>query len=617
MKQQIRNLALTLRTYWERPRKNEYVNYREVSSFCLGAMGVKSVNSMLSFIQLAPTCLLVASVYGLSPRDIMILFVITNIIGIIKTPFVSMLVDNTHTRIGKFRPYLLWAGIPTVISVVALTWFIPLDASPTVKIILIGIFFNVLSIAQPLYNNAYMGISQVITPNAQERTNILSVSEFLGNLGPSITAFIIPTLAGLFFGKDGMLDIRAYRILLPACALIGFFLGLLVMYNTKERVIRPKEEVERIRFLDGLRQISRNRYFWIVTISKFFDGFKGVLTLLLTWVCAYQIQNTGIQGVVSSIVSIGFTPGILLAPLLMRKLGAKNAAFTSHILNCAAALVMLFTFRQGFVFFVLSLFLYNFAMGPQYIMQTSILSNGFDYQQEREGIRIEGFAQNFMLMITTLGTILSTVVFTMIYESNGLVADPVTGLTDYTVLTDAAIREPIISSVIIVVMIASFLSAVPYLFCNLKASDMERIRRSLEKKKFLAENHLEQAEDEEQERAFGDFLAVREQEEQRAAERLEQEKKQAALKQAAEAKLDKKEVAQQRKVQRDRLSADRKALKARRKAFIQSEMSRAKQDGEHGYLRILAREKFEQLLWEEQQAAPDVSDQAKTGQEVE
>lgn len=613
MKQQIRNLALTLRTYWERPRKNEYVNYREVSSFCLGAMGVKSVNSMLSFIQLAPTCLLVASVYGLSPRDIMILFVITNIIGIIKTPFVSMLVDNTHTRIGKFRPYLLWAGIPTVISVVALTWFIPLDASPTVKIILIGIFFNVLSIAQPLYNNAYMGISQVITPNAQERTNILSVSEFLGNLGPSITAFIIPTLAGLFFGKDGMLDIRAYRILLPACALIGFFLGLLVMYNTKERVIRPKEEVERIRFLDGLRQISRNRYFWIVTISKFFDGFKGVLTLLLTWACAYQIQNTGIQGVVSSIVSIGFTPGILLAPLLMKKLGAKNAAFTSHILNCAAALVMLFTFRQGFVFFVLSLFLYNFAMGPQYIMQTSILSNGFDYQQEREGIRIEGFAQNFMLMITTLGTILSTVVFTMIYESNGLVADPVTGLTDYTVLTDAAIREPIISSVIIVVMIASFLSAVPYLFCNLKASDMERIRRSLEKKKFLAENHLEQADDEEQERAFGDFLAAREQEEQRAAERLEQEKKQAALKQAAEAKLDKKEVAQQRKVQRDRLSADRKALKARRKAFIQSEMSRAKQDGEHGYLRILAREKFEQLLWEEQQAAPDVSDQAKTG----
>lgn len=327
MKQKIEALVLTLRTYWERPRKNEYVNYREVSSFCVGAVGVKSLNSMLSFIQLAPTCLLIASVYGLSPRDIMILFVITNVITIMKTPFVSMLVDNTNSKIGKFRPYLLWAGIPTVLSIIGLTWCVPMNASVTVKIVLIGIYFNILSIAQPLYNNAYMGISQVITPNSQERTNILSVSEFLGNLGPSITAFIVPTLSGLFFGKDGMLDIRAYRILLPGFALMGFALGLLVMRNTKERVIQFEEKREKIRFWEGLRQISHNRYFWIVTISKFFDGFKGVLTLLLTWVCAYQIQNSGIQGVVSTVVSIGFTPGILLAPLMMKKLGSKNAAF--------------------------------------------------------------------------------------------------------------------------------------------------------------------------------------------------------------------------------------------------------------------------------------------------
>ena len=221
VKQQLQGLIITLRTYWERPRKNEYVNYREVVGFSIGAMGVKAVNSMLGFIQLAPTCLLIASVYGLSPRAIMVLFAITNVISILKTPFVSMLVDNTDTKIGKFRPYLLWAGIPCVLSIIALTWFIPLNASSTVKIILIGIYFNILSIAQPLYNNAYMGISQVITPNSQERTNILGVSEFLGNLGPSITNLLIPSLAGLFFGKNGMLDIRAYRILLPAFSFLA------------------------------------------------------------------------------------------------------------------------------------------------------------------------------------------------------------------------------------------------------------------------------------------------------------------------------------------------------------------------------------------------------------
>lgn len=603
IRQQLQSFWITLRTYWERPRKNEYVNYREVAGFSIGAMGVKGVNSMLGFIQLAPTCLLIASVYGLSPRDIMILFAITNIISIIKTPFVSMLVDNTNTKIGKFRPYLLWAGVPTVLSIIALTWFIPLNASSTVKIILIGIFFNILSISQPLYNNAYMGISQVITPNSQERTNILSISEFLGNLGPSITALVVPSLAGIFFGKDGMLDIRAYRILLPAFSIIGFVMGLIVLYYSKERVIKPKDEKEKISFIEGIKQISKNRYFWIVTISKFFDGFKGGLSMMLTWVCAYQLQNTGIQGIVSTIVSVGYTPGIILAPFFIKKMGSKHAALLFHFLNPVAALVMLLTFKNGFVFFVISLFLYNFALGPQYIMQTSMLSDGFDYQQDKQGIRIEGFAQNFMLMITTIGTIVSTSVFTFIYESNGLIADAVTGLTDYSILINDNIREPIITGVILVVIITSLFSALPYFFCNLKSKDMENIRLSLEKKKFIHENNLSNASENEQNQAFKKFEKQRAEEEAVLAEKLEKEKEATKLQIEKYAKMDKQKIKELRQKEKEQLSKQRKVLKERKKVFIDEEIKRAKANGEKGYLRIIAREKFEDMLIEEQSKA--------------
>lgn len=492
MKEKISTLVSDVKKYWKTPKENNYVSLREIVSFCVGGMGIKSVQSLIGYIQLAPTCLLIASVYGLSPRNIMILFIITNIVGVLKTPFVSMLVDNTHTAKGKFRPYILWAGFPTLLSVIMLTWGIPLNASANVKLILIGIFINIMSIAQPLYTNAYMGISQVITPNSQERTGILSISEFLANLGPSIIQFLLPTLAGVFFGKNGMLDIRTYRIFMPLLGISGFLLGLMVMFRTEERVIEAKtEKKEKMSFTQGFKYICKNRYFRIIITSKFFDGFKGALTPLLGWICAYQLQNTSVQGIVQTVVSVGFTPGIILAPFIMKKLGAKYGTFTAHFLNCAAAFVMLFTFKQGFIFFVISLFLYNFASGPQYIMQTSILSDGFDYQQDRDGVRIEGFGQNFLLMVTTLGNIASTIVFTLIYEANGLIADKATGITDYDILKDASIREPIITSVIIVVIIASFLSAVPYLFCNLTSKDMENIRKSLEKKKALKENEAE------------------------------------------------------------------------------------------------------------------------------
>lgn len=497
-----------LKKYWKQPKENNYVSFREITAFSVGGMGIKSVTKLLEYLSLAPTCFLIASVYGLSPRHIMVLFIITNIIGVIKTPFISMLVDNTHTKKGKFRPYLIWAGIPTLVSIVALCWCVPINASPTVKIVLIGIFINILSIAQPLYANAYMGISQVITPNSAERTGILSLSEFLGNLGPSIVQMVLPIFAGLFFGDQGMLDIRAYRVFLPLFGVCGFLLGLIVVFRTEERVIEVRDNEQKVHmsFAKGLKYVCKNRYFWIVTISKFFDGFKGSLGLLLGWICAYQLGNTSIQGVLVTVVSIGFTPGILLAPIFMKKLGTRFGTFFAHCLNIITAILMLFTFKKGFVFFVISLFLYNFACGPQYIMQTSILSNGFDYQQDKDGVRIEGFAQNFLLMITTIGTIVSTVVFTFIYEKNGLVADEITGITDYGILRDATIREPIITSVIIVVIIASVFAAIPYLFYNLSHKDMDNIRKSLEFKKFVKENDLENESRDIQEKLFNERI---------------------------------------------------------------------------------------------------------------
>ena len=497
LKAKVQNGLLVVRRYWMRPKAGDEVAYKEIAAFSAGSMGMKSFGSLLNYMQMSATCRLTASVYGLSPRALMWLLVITNIVGIIKTPFISILVDNTNTPIGKFRPYVIWAGIPAVISVIGLTWFVPTDGDMTTKVVIIGIFFNILSIAQPLIANAQTGISQVISSNSRERTKIMGFSELLGNLGPSIIQFLLPTLGGIFFGASAMENILTYRIFMPILAIGSFFLGFVALYFTKERVVLPKGHVNKIKFLQGLKILSKNKEFWVVTVTRFFDGFKGVLTTLLPWVCLYQLGNSGVQGIVQTITSMGFTPGIILAPLLVSRLGTKKAGFIFNLASSVAAAIMYFTFKQGFAFFVISLFIYNFCDGPQYIIQNTILSDGFDYQQDKMNVRIEGFAQNFQTMISTLGTILSTVVFTFVYESNGLVADEVTGETDYSILTDAAVREPIISTLIIIVIIAAFLAAVPYLFVTLDRKKMVEVRASLEKKKLFADLGLTDGTEEE------------------------------------------------------------------------------------------------------------------------
>lgn len=639
MKEKLQNALLAVRRYWQRPPKGQEVAYKEIAAFSVGSMGLKNFGSLLSYIQMSATCLLTASVYGLSPRDLMWLFIVTNVVGVIKTPFVSMLVDNTNTAIGKFRPYILWAGIPAVIAIIGLTWLVPVDGDMTVKIVLIGIFFNLLSIAQPLLANTQTGISQVISSSSSERTKIMGFSEFLGNLGPSVIQFLLPTLGLIFFGESAMENIWTYRIFMPILAVISFFMGFIALYYTQERVVLPKSHVNKIKFLDGMKILAKNKEFWLVTLSRFFDGFKGVLTTLLPWVCAYQLGNSGIQGVVQTITSIGFTPGIVLAPLLIAKLGTRKSGLIFHFANCLTAAIMYFTFKQGFVFFVISLFLYNFANGPQYIIQTTIMSDGFDAQQDKMGTRIEGFAQNFQTMISTIGTIVSTVVFTFVYESNGLVADEVTGETDYTILTDAAIREPIISTLILIVIGASFLSALSYIFVTLDRKQMAVIRASLERKKVLADLNLTEASAEEQEQAYAQYLANKAAEEEKAAAKAQAEKDALKLKQqqeaerqaafnalleetaakgAEEGKTDKeikreiKRLKTERKEEKRaatkaafaKLRADQKALTARRKQFCAEWIAAAKAEGKKKWLHVLAREAFSRQL----AAEADVAD---------
>ena len=659
MKEKLQNALLVVRRYWQRPPKGQEVAYKEIAAFSVGSMGIKGYsNLMTKYIQMTATCLLTGTVYGLSPRDLMYLFIITNVLGVIKTPFISMLVDNTNTPIGKFRPYILWAGIPTVIAIVGLTWLIPCEqtvipfdtaamlengmspeALRITKIVLIGVFYNLLSISQPLTGNAQVGLTQVISSNSAERSKILGFSEVLGNLGPSIIQFLLPTVGGLIFGADAMKNIWTYRILMPVFALASFIMSFFALYYTQERAVLPKMHVNKIKFIEGMKILGKNREFWAITVTRFFDSFKTSLVALLPWVCTYQLQNSSFQGIAETIVSIGFTPGMILAPILIAKLGTRKSGLTFCMANCVATAIMFFSFKSGFVFFVMSLFIFNFADGPQYIIQSTVMCDCLDAQQDKTGVRIEGFAQNFQGMVTTIGTILSTILFTFVYEHFGLVSDPNTGLTDYDILYKAEVREPIISTVILIAICASLLAALPYLFVKLDRKTMTAIRASLERKKVIADLALADAPMQEQDAAYEAFLADKAAKEEEAAAKAAEEKAQLKAKQekkkadeaAYKAMLDeiaakviaeggsdadaRRAVKAEKKARRDKkraatkamfdkLRADSKALNERKKQFCKEWIAAAKAEGKKKWLHVLAREAFSRQLAKEANEQP-------------
>ncbi len=467
-----------VKNHWKTPSEGKYISYGEFAAYSIGGIGVNTVNSLFGYVAISANCLLIGSVYGIKPTHLAYLNIIMGILNLIKTPFISMLIDNTNTKYGKFRPYLLYTGLPTAILLCGMA-FIPNDINYWTKVSLIGIVYAFLMIFQALYAQAFTSLAQVLTPNGEERTTLLSVSMFIYSLGPSIINLVIPILAQLTWG---MTDFKTYRVFFPIFSAIGVLLSLITFKGTKEKIVVPKDYVAKVKFSEGIKQVSKNKYFWLLNFYNVLSGLKFGIGSILAWYCVYQIQNEGMLGLMNTVLGTASVPLMLLAPVLAKKIGKRNILLVTNLLRAGFAAIMLFTMGNSVVFFVF-LYLATLMLGGDGVVTTSMQAEIYDYQQWKTGTRLEGFITQFGGMITTVSGMFTSLILPYFYEHYGLV-------DDYTVLYEESVRTPIFNILIITTIISCVLSVIPIFFYNLKEKDHKKIIEEL-KERAEAEDSLD------------------------------------------------------------------------------------------------------------------------------
>lgn len=445
-----------VKAHWNKPAENKYISYREFTAYSVGGIGINTINALIGYVGLSANCLLLGSAYNIAPMDLALMASIMNIINLLKAPFISMLIDNTNTKYGKFRPYLLYTGIPSAILLIAMA-FIPTEINYTLKCVLLTTVYCLLLIFQGLYSLAYTSLAQVITPNSNERTSLLSISQFIYSLGPSIVNMLLPILAGLFPG--GMTGFTAYRVLFPIFSIVGVALGLMTFKGTEEKIIVAKDYVARVKFIDGIKEIKDNKYFWILTFYNILGALKYGIGSILAWYCVYVIQSEAALGVMNAVIGTASVPFMLLAPLFAKKLGKRVSVIFFNLARAGFALLMLFTGNNSIIFLA-SLYLATLAIGGDGIMISSITADVFDYQQWKTGKRLEGFITQFSGMLVALANMGLSFILPWFYERYGLE-------NDYTVLFDESIRTPIFNITIIVTVVSCVLTIIPILFYDM------------------------------------------------------------------------------------------------------------------------------------------------------
>lgn len=477
IKEKVSALITDFKRYWKTPPKGRYMPFREIVSLSVGGIGIKFVTYCINNMILSVGNSLIGNTIGIDPTPMYIIYLLGVLSGFPLTALRARMIDNTKSMKGKYRPYILTMGIPSVILGIGFIWM-PYEHFNLFWKCVIVLLFN---IGFQFFYNFYMDINDsivnVLSSNSVERSDVNSIKAVVENLSPSIASIFLPLVAKMITGENTIYDIRIYRVLYPPMLIVGFFISLLIYTNTEEKIVQAKTHVIQVKFTDAFRAIIRNKYFWIISLAGWLGFLEGSFNNIIGWL--YNYQNAATPGQYAIITAIGgnaaFWPN-LVAPFFIRKYGKKKILVYTNILNIgliAAMLPIVKMTGSPIIIWMLLLitFVNTFMSSLGYLMNPSLQADIRDYQQYITGERIDGMFAAVGLIGNVI-TLATSSVLPMIYEKAGLnktvaLSLGYDGSNVYDVLYNKEYFVSICSVLILAAIVGAVMNVIPFFFYDL------------------------------------------------------------------------------------------------------------------------------------------------------
>lgn len=452
-----KDLFNTAKTYWKTPPKGNHVPYKEVAYLSGAGFGVHWATLLASVIGLNASNFLVGACIGLKPMDLQIMLNVANIIGIPLGIFRSWYYDNHHLKGGKFLPFIRMTALPIVLISLIFVWLPYENMTYITKAVVVEVMYLLLNVFLCFYNESYTYFQQIISPDAQERATVMSISQVVYSFAPTLSNLFIPLIAGFTWGLD---NIWTYRIIYPIFTVIGLVFSIIFFRKVKERLILPKKKPEPVRMFDAIREVAKNKYYWIIQSANWVVFLEGGYGVLLGWlfVYSYNGQYEPMLGVANTVIGNAALWSMLLAPFAIKALGKRNLLIVMNSINVFVILA-LYLIYQNLVLVCILLYFNTFINTFWNIIQHNLQADMRDYHQWKTGVRVDGLFGPLGMIGTVIG-LFTGMVYPAVYEKMGL-------LDDYSVLYNDSVRNNLFEVLLLLSALGAFLNLVPFFFYDL------------------------------------------------------------------------------------------------------------------------------------------------------
>ena len=180
----------------------------------------------------------------------------------ITDPLMGVITDNTKTKIGRRRPFLLIGAFLLAVSMV-LMFNVPDFSTPNGAAIYMALILLLYATAYTIFNVPYLAMPAEMTDGYHERAYLMSFRVYgiagAGYVGYFAGPIIIDTFGGGRAGFEGMAWIMAGAVLLSSLACFHF---------TKDAPFKHKVEAAPVGFKAQVRLLLQNRPFLWLMLAK-------------------------------------------------------------------------------------------------------------------------------------------------------------------------------------------------------------------------------------------------------------------------------------------------------------------------------------------------------------
>lgn len=360
-------------------------------------------------------------VFGLPAAVVGTMFLITRIWDSAFDPIVGVVADRTHSRWGKFRPYLLWLAVP--FGIIGVLTFVTPDWSPTGKLVYAYVTYSLMMMIYSAINVPYASLLGVMSPNPKERNTLSTYRMTFAYIGSFIALLLFMPLVNFFSGNSKDLGDQqtgwTMAVVVIAILCIILFFGCFAW--TKERVKPIKEAQNPLK--EDLKDLFKNKPWWILlgagVAALVFNSIRdGATVYYFKYFVVEEDYATvsffGMSFVLSGLyLALGQAAniiGVIAATPVSNRIGKRNTYMWAMIIATVLSVIFYWFDKEDLIWMFVFQALISICAGSIFPLLWSMYADCADYSELKTGNRATGLIFSSSSMSQKFGWAIGTAI---------------------------------------------------------------------------------------------------------------------------------------------------------------------------------------------------------------